>query len=807
MLSRGDGSFTTVATTVPSEFDSSANAYPITPPAIADFHGDGKLDAVYGSFSDAYLVRGHGDGTFDTTSVALPIPSIAGLSPQGALAVASGDFDGDGKQDFVVLAQYGTGDFVVFIHPNATAAWVYYGNGNGTFSAPVLAGAFDHNYSVIAAADLNRDGLADLVLTTGTSYYNEYAVAVVDAKPSRTFGPEINYTAGTGTSSLAITDLNNDGFPDLVIGNGDPNIRASSVTVLLNLGNAVSTSVTGTLTSTPNPSALAEAFTITAALSPPTSTTLIGNVTFAVDGTSIGAAPLTSNSATIAGPTTLSAGVHQLTATWPGDSTYPALNLTAQHIVASNAVPLTLTLTSSLNPSTYGQAVTFTVAFTTTPAGPFTGTLSFYDGTSLLAQQQPSTAGPAFTTAALTVGTHNITAAYSGDTTFAAATSNLVAQVVTAPAPAATTTLLTCNPTTITLGQTSLLSAMVTSPNGVPAGTITFTDNSTSLTSLPLSNGAAAFTYTGVSTGAHTLTATYVPTGNFSTSAGSCTLQVNAAASSATLTLHSSQNPAPAYSPISFTALLKANPLPSGFFNLTIGSNPPVAMLTSRAGNAAIYTTNSLAPGTYTVTATFVPSGNLPALSAQLVPDEVVTMPNQDFTLTGPTSVTARTESVATGTLYLTSVAGFAGTVTTSCNLPLPTSYTCTLTPTALPLTSGYPASTVLKLAPNLNPSAAFTPGYPPIAHSSRIALATLFPLAFVSLIALARRRRIAFRNLLSLSILVVLAASTSACGPDKFYAATPPGNYPLTITATGTSSGSSSPVTHTLNITLVLTP
>jgi hypothetical protein len=136
--------------------------------------------------------------------------------------VASGDFDGDGKPDFVVLVQYGNSQFP-FPSPLATAAWVFFGNGDGTFAAPVLAGKFNRNYTKVAATDLNRDGLSDMVLSTSGSLAGGYSVGVVDAESGRRFAGEMNYTAGTGLSSLAITDLNGDGFPDLLFANGDFN--------------------------------------------------------------------------------------------------------------------------------------------------------------------------------------------------------------------------------------------------------------------------------------------------------------------------------------------------------------------------------------------------------------------------------------------------------------------------------------------------------------------------------------------------------------------------------------------------------
>ena len=61
-------------------------------PALADFNHDGKLDAAFGALANAYVLNGHGDG-LDSTGTVLPIPSIAGTTSVGTLAVVAGDFD------------------------------------------------------------------------------------------------------------------------------------------------------------------------------------------------------------------------------------------------------------------------------------------------------------------------------------------------------------------------------------------------------------------------------------------------------------------------------------------------------------------------------------------------------------------------------------------------------------------------------------------------------------------------------------------------------------------------------------------
>jgi hypothetical protein len=427
-LSNGDGTFKTVSTTVSVDLDSASFPY-MTTPALADFNGDGKLDAVYGGYSHVYMTQGNGDGTFVASSLTLPIPALEGQPSQGAVAVATGDLNGDGKQDFVLLVNYTPNPLSTSSHPNASAAWAYFGNGDGTFAAPVLVGAFDHNYTNVSVADLNGDGLADMVFNT--AYVLQYAVGVIDSKPGRSFGPEENYIAGTGPTTLAIADVNGDGRPDLVFGN-QPYV-SSSVTVLLNVppqGGTVPGVVGGTLAASPEPSVVAQPFSLTATLVPAPTATLTGNVTFAIDGNAVGIAALTGNAATLAVPAavyqTLAAGQHTLSASWPGNTSYESATLISTHDIVSPEPTVTV-LNSSSNPADVGQSVTFTAsvsggfAVITSFAGAPTGTVQFYDGpTSLGPAQQLTASGTASLTTSFSVaGVHDITAVYSGDANFA----------------------------------------------------------------------------------------------------------------------------------------------------------------------------------------------------------------------------------------------------------------------------------------------------------------------------------------------------------------------------------------------------
>ncbi|MBW4039306.1 MAG: hypothetical protein HIU91_10605 [Acidobacteria bacterium] len=412
-LSNGDGTFKTVTTTVPSDPPINGFSF-ISFPALADFNRDGRLDAAYGSTSNAYVVTGNGDGTFNTSATALPIPPIAGVSIISTIAVATGDFDADGNQDFVVLTQYGVGQYP-YPSPLATAAWVFYGNGNGTFSAPVLAATFDRNYTNIAAADLNGDGLADIVLHTSGSLGGGYAVGVLAAHTGRSFGPEVNYVAGTGLSSLAITDINGDGRPDLIFGNGDYNIRASSVTVLLNggadssAGFTYASSTATTLTSAPNPSNFGQTVTFTATVAAPQSSSApTGTVAFMDGNTSLGSAPLSATGFAQFSTAALAAGTHTITAIYSGSTNdNPSTSIPLIQIVNLNTA--VLSLTANPNPAALGQPVTLTASATILTFLP--DTITFYDGTTSLGTAPLGAQGTAtLSTSALALGTHSLTA-------------------------------------------------------------------------------------------------------------------------------------------------------------------------------------------------------------------------------------------------------------------------------------------------------------------------------------------------------------------------------------------------------------
>ena len=115
-------------------------------------------------------------------------------------------------------------------------------------------------------------------------------------------------------------------------------------------------------------------------------------------------------------------------AVYGGDSTL--LGSTSKPVgQVVNKATTTTTLTSSLNPSNFGQSVTFTASVTPQFSGTVTGNVTFYDGTTALKTVGLSGGVAKFTTSTLTSGAHSITATYNGSTSFIGSSASLTQTV------------------------------------------------------------------------------------------------------------------------------------------------------------------------------------------------------------------------------------------------------------------------------------------------------------------------------------------------------------------------------------------
>jgi hypothetical protein len=163
-----------------------------------------------------------------------------------------------------------------------------------------------------------------------------------------------------------------------------------------------------------------------------------GNLTYSISnsansvvasGTLSLAAGTTSSTSTIPLAGTLPPGGYTVSVTYSGDSNYlPSSTPSTLALNIIKASP-TVSLVSSLNPVLATNPVTLTASVTSSSGNP-TGSVNFYDGQTLLTSATLTAGAAAYTTSGLAIGTHSITAYYTGDTNFSAVTSAVVAQLV-----------------------------------------------------------------------------------------------------------------------------------------------------------------------------------------------------------------------------------------------------------------------------------------------------------------------------------------------------------------------------------------
>lgn len=222
----------------------------------------------------------------------------------------------------------------------------------------------------------------------------------------------------------------------------------------------------------------------------------------------VGVAPLVSGKASIQ-INGLSVGAHTYNATYDGTGGF-AVSSAALTFSVNKAPTTTVISASSMNPSTYGQPVTFTATVTSSAgAGTPTGTVNFLNGTAALGSGTLSAGGVAtYTTTPtqLTGGTDSITAVYNPDQNHAKSTSTAFSQIVN---PQATSTAFTSSPNPSGINQSVTLTATVTGALGTPTGNVIFYNGTAPMGTVALVNGTATLNHSFRNKGSYNLKAAY----------------------------------------------------------------------------------------------------------------------------------------------------------------------------------------------------------------------------------------------------------------------------------------------------------
>ncbi len=235
MRNNGDGTFTDV--TKEAGLDMWGPAFTA---AWVDYDGDGYLDlfvvntlgGLFNRKTPNCLFHNNGDGTFSD------VTQEAGLQTVWpTIGAAWGDFSNNGRLD-------------LFIN-NAGPAQLFHNNGDGTFTDVSRAAGIDAPVIsfVGVCCDIDNDGWLDIVQFTWSRPQNAiYTLRTGQCpnggSPPRVFrnnrdgtftdiAPHLGLTGCWGTMSGTVGDFNNDGYLDLLLGNGDPSIDRTEAAVLL----------------------------------------------------------------------------------------------------------------------------------------------------------------------------------------------------------------------------------------------------------------------------------------------------------------------------------------------------------------------------------------------------------------------------------------------------------------------------------------------------------------------------------------------------------------------------------------------
>ncbi len=467
-----------------------------------------------------FVVRLNGaDGTLDTGygtagfAVALT-PSATGGNPEGIT------LDNTGK---VVVG----GNFSSTGSPNGTSYVARLTSGglpdSGFGTNGVVQGATGNEVIDVRTDALNRV----YALDHGTHLFRLGSGGSPDASFVAGANVQMQNGAGSAWHTMQFVDSNQLSVY-LAGGVGATCSMSCPTSAVIAKVTLVGSASTTALVSSLNPSKDATEVTFTATVSGSSPT---GTVTFKDGTTVLTTVTLTAGDNGVATfpISSLSVGYHNITAIYGGDTRYGASASPplVQVVNATNPVASTTVLTRTPGSISVGQSVTLTA--TVQGASP-SGTVDFIDDTTstLLDSLQLIGGIATLSTDVLSVGSHGLSASYSGDVSNLSSVSAPVTVTVTM---AASATALSLTPTTSTDGQSVTLTAIVTGVTGLnPTGSVSFTDGTAGIgTGSLMVNGTASVSTSALTVGTHSLTASYGGDANYSPSTSAAvTATVNA---------------------------------------------------------------------------------------------------------------------------------------------------------------------------------------------------------------------------------------------------------------------------------------
>lgn len=421
-----------------------------------------------------------GDTNFTTSTspvvVAMVVPAAT------TVTLSSSSITATYGQSYVLTASIsetaatGTFQFYEIISGVNTAVGAPVNVANGAGSIRITGSVTgEHDYMVHYSGDANY-AAKDSGLLAQQVVAAPLTVTATDA--SRNYGeanPDFTYqisgfvysdnesvVSGAPLILAPAVPFSNAGTYPIILRNGS--LSASNYTFVLVAGtltiNKIDSSIT--LVSSQNPTFRGNAVTFTAAV--PTGAD--GVVSFMDGGTFIGQVPVQSNTAVLT-TNSLTTGTHPVTAVYAGDMNHNAASSAVVNQVVVKRIP-------PVNTTVSGQTVANQpVILTAVVPASATGTITFYDGTTAIGTATVVNGVATLTTSSLGVGTHRITAAYSGDDNYTIGLSLPVVINLINPADFAVSS--GTGPQTIPPGASAAYAILVASVDGSFTDTVTLT--------------------------------------------------------------------------------------------------------------------------------------------------------------------------------------------------------------------------------------------------------------------------------------------------------------------------------------------